>query len=243
MNNQEITGNIPGVDDEIADLPKPDELEALKSRADLMGISYHPSIGLEKLREKVNAAIASEDKSAPLDTPDTSFVVPKDEPKQAYQAETLAESEPVKQAPVRYRSAKAHADAVSLPVEGETEAQKRVRLKRHANELIRVNVICNNPGKKEWSGEVIASGNSLVGTLKKFVQFNTEEGWHVPRILYNVLRDRQCQIFVNSKKKSGGQTTRESKLIKEFALEVLEPLTPEEIAELAARQAATHAID
>lgn len=33
-----------------------DELTALKARADLLGISYHPSIGLEKLREKVNAA-------------------------------------------------------------------------------------------------------------------------------------------------------------------------------------------
>lgn len=36
-----------------------DELVALKARADMMGISYHPSIGLEKLREKVNAAVTS----------------------------------------------------------------------------------------------------------------------------------------------------------------------------------------
>lgn len=35
-----------------------DELTALKARADMMGVSYHPSIGLEKLREKVNAAVA-----------------------------------------------------------------------------------------------------------------------------------------------------------------------------------------
>lgn len=34
-----------------------DELTALKARADMMGITYHPSIGLEKLREKVNAAM------------------------------------------------------------------------------------------------------------------------------------------------------------------------------------------
>ena len=36
-----------------------DELSALKARADLLGISYHPSIGLEKLREKVNKAMTS----------------------------------------------------------------------------------------------------------------------------------------------------------------------------------------
>ena len=34
----------------------PDELTALKGRADLLGIKYHPSISLEKLRDKVNAA-------------------------------------------------------------------------------------------------------------------------------------------------------------------------------------------
>jgi hypothetical protein len=37
-----------------------DELAALKQRATMMGISFHPSIGLEKLREKVNAAVTGE---------------------------------------------------------------------------------------------------------------------------------------------------------------------------------------
>jgi hypothetical protein len=43
-------------DDELKLSPK-EELAALKQRADMMGVAYHPSIGLEKLREKVNAAI------------------------------------------------------------------------------------------------------------------------------------------------------------------------------------------
>lgn len=41
------------------ELVVPDELTALKTRADTLGITYHPSIGLEKLREKVNAALVS----------------------------------------------------------------------------------------------------------------------------------------------------------------------------------------
>jgi hypothetical protein len=49
--------------DEFGELP--DELTTLKSRADLLGITYHPSIGLEKLREKVTAALA--DKPAELE--------------------------------------------------------------------------------------------------------------------------------------------------------------------------------
>lgn len=39
------------------DIPVQDELEALKQRATQMGIQFHPSIGLEKLREKVNASV------------------------------------------------------------------------------------------------------------------------------------------------------------------------------------------
>lgn len=47
-----------------ADLIVPDELTSLKSRADLMGITYHPSIGVDKLREKIAAAMAgTEDKA------------------------------------------------------------------------------------------------------------------------------------------------------------------------------------
>ena len=41
-----------------------DELAALKARADLLGISYHPTIGLEKLRQKVNAAVTKTDDAA-----------------------------------------------------------------------------------------------------------------------------------------------------------------------------------
>lgn len=41
-------------------LSSDDELTALKHRADMLGVAYHPSIGLAKLREKVNAAITAE---------------------------------------------------------------------------------------------------------------------------------------------------------------------------------------
>lgn len=47
-----------------------DELAALKARADLLGIAYHPSIGLEKLRAKVNGAVesgTSEEDDAPTE--------------------------------------------------------------------------------------------------------------------------------------------------------------------------------
>lgn len=176
-----------------------DELATLKARADLMGVSYHPSIGVEKLREKLRAKLEG--------TPDPT-----------------AEQPPV-------------VDAGAA----ESERAKRIRLVREANELVRVRITCMNPAKKEWQGEIFTAGNRAVGTIKKYVPFNADEGWHVPRMILQQIQDRQCQVFVTAKDDRGNKV-RKGKLIKEFAVEILPPLTKEELAELAARQAATHAI-
>lgn len=173
-----------------------DELASLKARADLMGITYHPSIGVEKLREKIAAAVSGE----PTPTP-------------------VVETAP-------------------LP---ETENQKRARLRREANELVRIKLVCLNPAKKEWEGEIISSGNSAIGTFSKYIPFNADEGWHVPRIIYNQLVERQCQVFTTVRD-AKGNAHRKGKLIKEFAIEVLPPLTVEELEELARRQSMAHSV-
>ena len=117
-----------------------------------------------------------------------------------------------------------------------------MRRRKEANELIRIRVTCMNPNKREWDGEIFTTGNSTLGTLKKYVPFNADEGWHVPRAIYNQIIERQCQIFV-TKKDSRGNTTKEGKLIKEFAVEVLPNLTVEELEELARKQAMARSID
>lgn len=175
------------------DLETPDELTALKARADLLGIKYHPSISLEKLRDKVNAAVSGEEEAATE-------------------------------------------DAVATTPAAETEDEMRVRLKREANELVRINVTCMNPAKAEWDGEIFTAGNSLVGSFTKYVPFNTTEGYHVPRIIYNQLVQRECQIFVTVRHPNGGQG-KQGKLIKEFAIQELPMLTLDELHDLAQRQA------
>lgn len=184
-----------------ADVVVQDELDALKARANLLGVKFHPSISLEKLREKVNAAVTSEGAA-------TSEEEAKDpaEPKQ------------------------------------ETIGEKRKRLKAEALKLVRIRLTCLNPAKKEWEGEIITVGNSLIGSVKKFVPFNADDGWHVPYVIYQQLKERQCQIFYAATDTRGNKI-RKGKLIKEFAIEVLPPLTKEELEELARRQAMAKAID
>lgn len=179
-----------------------DELTALKERADLLGVKYHPSISLEKLREKVNASIEGTEPEAP----------------------------------------KKAAKAAPVEEHVETDAERRARKKKEANELIRIRVTCMNPAKSEWEGEIFTAGNSLVGSFTKYVPFNAEDGWHVPRIIYNQIIQRQCQIFVTVRD-SRGNSTRKGKLIKEFAVEVMPNLTAEELHDLAQRQAMAKSVD
>jgi len=187
------------------DTSVPSELETLKARADQMGLQYHPSIGVDKLREKVLAALAS-DEAKPND-----------------------QDTPVAQAPAE-------------PVE-ETPGQQLQRLKRQAMELVRIRLTCMNPAKKDWPGEIITVGNSLVGSIKKFVPFTgAEDGWHVPRIMYEMLVARECQVF-SSGKTARGVTMRQSKMIREFAIELLPNLTEKELHDLAQRQAMAGSID
>jgi hypothetical protein len=179
-----------------------DELSALKDRADLMGLSYHPSIGLEKLRTKVQDALS--------DTP----------PKAVAVAVPASEGLP----------------------QIESADEFRGRKRKEASELVRIRLSCMNPNKKDWAGEIITTGNSLVGTFAKYVPFAAEDGWHVPRIIYDQLVDRKCQVFVSTRD-SKGNTTRKGKLIREFAIEVMTPLTIDELKDLAQRQALANAID
>jgi hypothetical protein len=182
------------------DFPVQDELETLKSRATLLGIAFHPSIGLDKLRAKVNDAATA---TAP----------------EVATAPQVSDAAPV-----------------------ETESQYKARMRRDANKLVRIRVNCMNPAKAEWEGELFTAGNSVVGSFTKFVPFNEEEGWHVPHIIYEMMKERQCQIFI-TKTDSKGNSVRTGKLIKEFAMEILDPLTVEELQELARRQAAKNSVE
>lgn len=169
------------------------ELESLKERADLMGLSYHPSIGVDKLRDKVNAKINGE--------------------------ETTEES-------------------VEVPLSKRQQEQAEIlEAKKVAGQLVRINAVCLNPVKKDWGGEIFTTGNSKIGTFRKFVQFNTDEGYHVPRIIFELLKEKKFQTFV-TRKTANGVKVREGKLVPEFNVVELPALTSEELADLAKAQAA-----
>ena len=193
-----------------------DELTVLKARADQMGIKYHPKIGLEKLRMKVNNAIEGqgieEEKEEVMEEkPVVKQVIP---PQQTYKPKS----------------------------ELQFKREHEQYIRDEAMRLIRIRVNCMNPNKTAYEGEIFTVSNNVVGTVKKFVPYNIEGGWHVPKILYDHLKERKCQVFTTVRGPRG-EKIRKGKLIPEFAIEVLPPLTEEERKDLAQRQAMANSID
>lgn len=134
------------------------------------------------------------------------------------------------------------AEEEASEAEALSEAQRRVKAREEAMALVRVNVHCKDPNKKDWEGDIFTVSNAVVGTVKKYIKYDTENGYHLPKIMVDMLRDKQLQLF-RSVKQPNGMTTRESYLTTAYTIEVLPPLTPEELAALSADQRARNAID
>ncbi len=123
-----------------------------------------------------------------------------------------------------------------------TIGQARLRARKEALKLVRVVITVKDPSKQSWEGEIISAGNDVIGEVKKFVPYmNAEEGYHLPQIILNVLKDKECTVFVNRKGKDG-KMLKEAKQIKAYSFEYLEPLTTDELTELGRSQTDRQAI-
>lgn len=115
----------------------------------------------------------------------------------------------------------------------------RWRQRKECMKLIRCQIYNNNPAKNDLKGEIFSVGNKYVGTVRKFIPYGdvTENGYHVPKILVDMLRSKKYQR-VRSVRNNDGTERVESTLAPEFTITELEPLTPDQLKELAARQGA-----
>lgn len=188
----------------------PDEMTMLKQRAKMMGIEFSNNIGIETLRQKIAAKMAGE--SEILEKTDT--------------LEDPQPNPPLLQ------------DPESPAPKKETLRQ---RLIRENMRLIRLRITNMDPKKKDLPGEIFTTGNGILGTVRKFVPYGevTENGYHVPYCIYKMLKSRKfLNIRTRKDKARNGEISVEQSWAPEFALEVLDPLTPQELARLSAAQAA-----
>jgi len=193
-----------------------EELIALRKKADDLGVKYHHRAGVDKVQKAINAhthamakqTLETSPEPAVAAIPTMDAAIQKEMPKPPPYKEPISEFEYKKM------------------------LQKEIG--KSVGALIRVRIQCMNPAKKDWPGEIISTGSAKLGTFKKYIPFNSEP-YHIPNIIYNVLKDKKCSIFINAVS-DRGHKTRKSKLINEYAIEILEPLSKQELNELSRKQ-------
>jgi hypothetical protein len=132
------------------------------------------------------------------------------------------------------------------PIREKTKAEKEQELRTHlikeSMALVRCKIYNLNPDKRDLKGEIITVANKYIGKVQKFIPFGeeTDNGYHIPKVLYDDLIQRQYQD-IRSKEKNG-KVEIIRRMAPEYNIVVLDPLTPEELAELALKQAAAERV-
>ena len=87
-------------------------------------------------------------------------------------------------------------------------------------------------------------GVPTLGTVRKYIPYGdqSDNGYHIPFCIYQMLKDRQF-LNIRTGKDRRGQVKVEQGMAREFAIEVLEQLTPEELYKLGQAQIAAGSTD
>lgn len=178
-----------------------DEKEVLMQRADKLGIKYSNNIGLETLRERIDAKL--EEREAVIE----------EEEEESNKKETQTAKQ-VK----------------------ETAVQKA---RKEALKLVRVNITSMENTKNNLSGEIFTVSNGIA-SVKRYVPFGID--WHIEQMLLNTLKEKEFQRF-GTEKTPSGQTVRRAKSVPAYAIQILPPLTKEELEDLRKSQLARQSIE
>ncbi|QDH84022.1 hypothetical protein KMC60_gp54 [Achromobacter phage vB_AxyP_19-32_Axy11] len=120
-----------------------------------------------------------------------------------------------------------------------TPAQFRTKLRLEQTRLVRVRIQNLDPKKKDLPGEILTVANEYIGTIRKFVPYGeqTDNGYHIPWCIYQMMKERK---FLNIRvgKDRAGREKVETSWVREFAIEVLPPLTQDELDDLRKAQIA-----
>lgn len=186
-----------------------DELTLLKERAKQMGISFSNNISLETLRKRIADKMEG-----------------KDEP----EVNPLAGDSEIAAITAAPKKLDAKQNALAL----------RKLMHREQTKLVRVRITNMDPKKKDLPGEIWTVANEYLGNVRKMIPYGeqTDDGFHIPYCLFRLLQSKRFLHIRTVKDHVTGLERQEKQWVKEFSLDVLPDLTKEELARLAAAQAA-----
>lgn len=216
----------------------------LKEIASELGLGHFANIGLETLRGKIRDwcaehGIAEDDPilRGCLDMPSDGPRIDSKAQEEGGMIDSSSEGKAEPQKPSEAFSEKIEKLKAMTFEEADRKhaSDEEKSVYKRAMRLVRCQIACNNPNKKDYQGEIFSARNKFIPEVKKFIPFNVPT--HVPTILLNMIKEKKLQTFVSEKLPNGMQTKR-SKLIPEYNIQVLAPLTPEEFNAIRQKQLA-----
>lgn len=109
---------------------------------------------------------------------------------------------------------------------GISSSDRAESIRKDATKLVRIRLTCMNIAKQSRQGDWFMGGNSITGTLRKYVPFNVP--WLVPQLLLNIIEEKEFTVATNK--------GNDRKFTKEFQIEYLPELSVEEIHDLKQQQ-------
>lgn len=130
---------------------------------------------------------------------------------------------------------------------GLKEVEKRAIVRAKALRMHRVRISNLDPADSAVPGMLLTVYNKYTGKVSKFIPFGEENevGYHVPEILLNEIKSRTYNMRKEIKRAGNAFGVKEYRTVvmKKFAVEMLDPLTKEELKSLGDDQKARGALD
>ena len=220
-------------------------VEQLREAATSINVTFSGNTGEATLRKKLMDTLKSDLNELELEVDET---VPDAEEEEVpdFGGEDTTEDEiqstagPAKTGPTMEEILKMDPNQITDP----QLLRQVVRAK--ALRLHRVKITNLDPSDSQLNGAIITAVNKYTGKVAKYIPFGDEEapnGYHVPEILLNQLKNTKFPMRREIKGGAFGVKRYKTTMINKFNIETLPPLTKKEIEELANHQRASHAID
>ena len=218
-------------------LDGPSELDSLKERAKALGIRHSNNINVDTLKAKIDEHIEALESAKQPEQPE-SDVARQGEPAATPVARRPSPSQRNKLPPLSVMLEMTTDDLMRQP---ERKRKMIIRARQMHTEmaLVRCQIYNNNPDKNDLHGEIFSVQNKYLGVVRKYIPYGevTENGYHVPRILVNMLRQKKY-VQTKSRKNADGTERVEHRQAPEFTINELRPLTVDELQQLANMQGA-----
>lgn len=236
----------------IAQVEAMESIEDVRAAATELGVSFSGNSGIDTLKSKVVEAIKAAPSEDETPTGPTDAEIAEENAK-AEAKEVKKETPPI----IEYDEDEIEVAKVATlnrlsieellemdPNEVEDVKIRRQVIRAKAMRLHRVRITNLDPADAALEGAIITVVNKYISKVSKFIPFGEagDNGYHVEEVLLNAMKAKKFAMRKEIKGAKFGVKQYKTLMVPKYSIEVLPPLTKEEVAALAQRQSAANAI-